>query len=131
MTLGASTAKWLERFDLWKESRLSQVEWCAVNGVNVKSFENARTRLKKSGLISCDRENRRNINASESLIASGFIKVDLSADPLEQSTEGCAEHNSTNSGVSIQVGKVKINLETNFDECVLMRLLELLVETHD
>lgn len=95
---------WTEQIENWKNSNLSQVDYCKRNNLKIATFQYWRSKFNQS-------------DHSQSLLP---VTITSSAPPISQ---------ENSSGVSLQIGeKIKVELETQFDSDTLSALLDILVE---
>lgn len=122
MATATSPAQWFQRFDSWRASGLSQAEWCRLNGVKLKTFENARTRLGTK--IALDVDDKTTTTAHEVLNQpTGLIRLQVTEELMQIGRRGFSVEGPHSSGVSIAIGSHRIDLAPNFDLSVLRRLL--------
>ncbi len=91
-----NTALWQKRIADWKQSGQSGSQWCRTNDITYSTFQYWKRRLIPSG---------------EEEVSGGFIELSgRSAAPVE-------------AGIEIRVGQMRIQLQRDFDEATLGRLL--------
>lgn len=125
-----SAHEWAARFESWQSSGLSQAEWCAANGVNRKTFENARTRFRKT-LNQDGAEKVRPNRSNKTSQAPNLVQLIVADDPDDSSPIPSQAGAKSLSGVSICSGSLRIDLAHDFDVAVLMRVLAIIKRHHD
>jgi len=127
----ASATEWAVRFESWQSSGLSQAEWCAANGVNRKTFENARTKFRKILDLGGAEKVRPKVRHDNNFQAPNLVQLIVADDPLISSPTNSQNGIRNYSGVSICTGSLRVELAPDFDAAVLMRVLAIIKSHHD
>ena len=112
--------QWIEWFKDWRSSGLTQKTWCEANGIPLKSFGNARTRLKNYPGNLSSKSHSMSTSLSQS---SGLIQLHVIDEPSSMPIINPLTGNSPRSGLCIRTGQLTIELATDFDAVTLKRLL--------
>jgi hypothetical protein len=127
----ASETEWAIRFESWQSSGLSQAEWCSANGVNRKTFENARTKFRKIPDLGGTKKIRPKVQHDKNFQAPNLVQLIVADEPLVSSPTNSQASTRNSSGVSICAGSLRIELAPDFDVAVLMRVLAIFKSHHD
>lgn len=103
MSLGYNENRelWTKRIAAYKESGLSQIQWCKQNEVSISAF---RSWLKKVKQV---------IDNSTEQDTFVFASLDVPG-------------NSSSKGIILEIGPVRIHLNNDFDEPLLLKAIKTL-----
>ncbi|MSU02996.1 IS66 family insertion sequence element accessory protein TnpA [Tissierella pigra] len=99
MKLEENREVWIRRVEEFKASNLSQVAWCRENGINVGGLRYWLRKLNGSG-----------ISTKESLSVVEFASVSITED-------------NSFSPIEIEINNVKLSITNNYDEILLLKLI--------
>lgn len=101
-------SRWCKINADWEQSGLTQREYCARNGLNLKSFENWRHRIR---------------TRTEAVSPINVVELGQTVDV---SSLFSIQASSSGSGVHIRRGDIHVDLEDRFSTEALCRVLEVL-----
>ena len=125
MELTAKAQNWLKHMHAWRRSGLTQVEYCAANGLNQKKFSNWKSKLYKH-LPQIPNQTRAKVLPP--VPPNPFMAVKVDNESQFHETQNQPQTNMTEgSGLHLYIGaQYRISIEMGFDVSTLQQLLSAL-----
>lgn len=127
-----SAKEWMQLITECRQSGLSDKDWCAANGINISTFYNAVTQLRRKAYQIPEREQEKGIvhdltaKSLPDVVPVSIIPEDKTPCAVPALQEAAAHHDNSHM-VQITTGNLSVQLCNGTDPALVGQILSFLV----